>query len=381
MGSHKISLILYIFSVVQVRFCEISLSNEAPLKPVLSVKLLKSNLISGEPIIVSIRAENDSQEPVANSFRNNDYFGRKADFAFSIQNREGIRICEINIPTNSVFDPVILLKRRLLRAREFFQCEKIFLPWMNLQGKKPFSLGDEPPDNISMLPPGSYKLTVRLRWAPPRMESFHIFSQPVEFNIREPVGVDARSVKLLESGQIVGFFEGYLGDKPEPISVLLKDYPESTYAKYARLRLVLDRGHLADGAGRIETGKNEMEDLIADGLNLVQTDIDMPLNDDVLLACARMNIGLGNEEESIRILTRLVKEFPNSNSAEAAQKKLTSYSLTPEQMRQILAADTLTRQKRSSLWIGIVFGTAAIGGIFVVGYFSLFKKKQTGNTE
>jgi len=267
---------------------------------------------------------------------------------------------------------VIRTVLRTIKPGEFLQCEQMFLPWCNQ--RKDIMDQNMP---IRLLPAGLYELTSKVLWSVPQKEGVLITSNIVELQIKDPTGIDAEAVKLMQSPEVVGFFEGTRGGKPKAITTLLAKYPGSTYAKYARARLILDEEKNIWNTNRSTTTVSEKEglaNLISNALKYVQKNKDMPLSDNILLYCARMNRIIDRENESIRLLNQLVKDFPQSDAAEAAQAQLEKWTKPFEPGGK----PALTIAKRMPLLVYALIGVIVI---LVISTSILLKKKAVSRSK
>lgn len=333
--------------------------------PTLSTTLFKKQFLAGEPIIVNLKLANESLEPLPRVFSSNEDFANTPDFTFIVTAADDSKICEMHRNGADIIRVVL----GVVGSGEFWQCEQMFLPRINLQKKvKP-----ESQNSIALLSPGLYKLTAKVLWNPPQKKSVFITSNNVEFQITEPTGADAESAKLMQLPEIGGFFEGILEGKPKVITALLAKYPESTYARYARARLILDEEkHIwnTNRSANTASERKELANLISDGLDYVEKNEDMPLSDNILLYCARMSRVLDRENESVQILNRLIKEFPQSDAVEAAQAHLNSWTSSPEKMRK-------TETKTVALWTRPSLIISAVLGILItIAFLLIYMKKR-----
>jgi hypothetical protein len=327
--------------------------------PTLSITLSKKQFLSGEPIIVNLKLTNKSSKPLPRLFGSNEDFASTADFTFTMRATDGSEVGRIQRHGPNVRRIVF----KLLRPQEFWQCEQMFVPRMNLQKKARL----DPNSPIPLLPHGLYKLTAKLLWNLPGKEMVFITSNSVEFQIKEPTGIDAEAAKLMESPEVGGFFIGFRR-KSTAIATLLAKYPESTYASYARARFILGQGEYIWNTSRsapTANKKGELALLVSNGLDYVEKNKDMPLNDNILLYCARMSRVLDREKESVQILNRIVKEFPQSDAAEAGRRQLEKWD------RPLKAGEGAGLSVLSYVMI-----TSAVG-IVIAGLILLLKKKAS----
>jgi len=337
--------------------------------PTLSITVSKRQHIAGEPIIAKLKLANESGQPLPRVFGSNEDFGDTADFAFIVTTGHGAVVFDGRRQGADVIRAVL----QTIKPSEFWQCEQMFLPWSNLQ--KRGEMDQNTP--IPLLAAGLYELTSKVLWSLPQKEGVLITSNSVELQIKEPTGIDLEAVKLMQSPEVVGFFEGTRGGKPKAITTLLANYPGSTYAKYARARLILDEEKDIWNTNRSAATVSEKEglaNLISDALNYVQKHKDMPLSDNILLYCARMNRILDRENESIRLLNRLVKDFPQSDAAEPAQAQLQKWTKPFEPGGK----PALPTAKRMPV---VVYALIGVIVIFVISTIVLLKKKTSSGSK
>jgi len=346
-------VIKFTLAILMLSCCKFA-EGETTAIPTLSVTLSKKQYIAGEPIIVKLKLANESAESLPRVFGSNEDFANTPDFTFIVTAADDSKICEMHRNGADIIRVVL----GVVGSGEFWQCEQMFLPRINLQKKvKP-----ESQNSIALLSPGLYKLTAKVLWNPPQKNGVFITSNSVEFQTIEPTGIDVKAVKLMQSPELYGFFEGILGGKPKVITALLAQYPESTYARYARARLILDEEKHIWNTNRSATTISEKErlaNLISDGLDYVEKNKDMPLSDNILLYCARMSRVLDRENESVQILNRLIKKFPQSDAAEAAQHHLEKWE-NPFEPGQKPVLPTTAGKRVVAYMLIIVLGAVVI---------------------
>lgn len=321
----RLTIMMVFISSILILTCGMYAKAETTLLPTLSITLSKKQFLAGEPLIVKLKLANESSKPLPRFFSSNEDFASTASLTFIVLAPDGSKVNEQRMPAMDVHRIGLIMSKfteqpYILRSHEFWQCERMFLPRMNLQ--KTVRLDRKSP--IPLLPPGLYKLTAKLFWNPPEEKGVFITSNSVEFQINEPTGIDAEAAKLMESRDVGGFIAGFQRTKPQAIATLLANYPDSTYARYAQVRFILGQGEYMCGTSprQTENRKDELVHLISNGLDYVEKNKDTPLNDNILLYCARMSRMLHREKQSVQILNRLVKEFPQSDAAEAGQRQL-----------------------------------------------------------
>jgi hypothetical protein len=346
-------VIKFTLAILMLSCCKFA-EGETTAIPTLSTTLFKKQFLAGEPIIVNLKLANESLEPLPRVFSSNEDFANTPDFTFIVTAVDDSKICEMHRNGADIIRVVL----GVVGSGEFWQCEQMFLPRINLQKKvKP-----ESQNSIALLSPGLYKLTAKVLWNPPQKKSVLITSNNVEFQITEPTGADAESAKLMQLPELGGFFEGILEGKPKVITALLAKYPESTYARYARARLILDEEKHIWNTNRSANTASErkgLAKLISDGLDYVEKNEDMPLSDNILLYCARMSRVLDRENESVQILNRLIKEFPQSDAAEAAQHHLEKWE-NPFEPGQKPVLPTTAGKRVVAYMLIIVLGAVVI---------------------
>ena len=343
--------------------------------PVLSIALAKTECITGEPVIVSIKLANESAKPIPRVFGDNESFGRSEDFIFVVTAGDGTKVCEVGRQGASTMRVVL----GVLEPGEFWECEKMFLPRMNLDERSTF--GQRRPSRL--LSPGSYKVVAQVLWSIPGKAGTLLTSNNVEIEVKEPRGVDAEAVNLMRSPELGGFFLGVHGGKPKPVADLLSDYPKSTYAEYARVRLMLDyAGGLWNTSRAATTGeeKKKVANFISEGLDYVKENKDMPLSDNIMLYCARMSRIVDQEEKSVRILRQLVKDFPQSDAAEAAERHLGSWA-APLKPGEKGPGVGKPRQKTALPRAAYVAAAVVVGVAILFGVMLLLKKKVIRGSE
>jgi len=187
--------------------------------PTLLITLSNRQHIPGEPIIANLKISNESGKPLPQVFGSNEDFADTADFAFIVTTSDGAVVFDGRRQGADVIRTVL----RTIKPGEFLQCEQMFLPWCNQ--RKDIMDQNMP---IRLLPAGLYELTSKVLWSVPQKEGVLITSNIVELQIKDPTGIDAEAVKLMQSPEVVGFFEGTRGGKPKAITTLLAKYPGST---------------------------------------------------------------------------------------------------------------------------------------------------------
>lgn len=337
--------------------------------PTLSISLFKKKLLIGEPIIVSLKLANESMGPLPRVFGSNEYFADTSDFVLTVTARDGTMILEARKHGADVSRIVF----KTIKPGEFWQCEQMFLPRINFQ--KNVNLGSK--NSTALISPGLYKLTAKLLWNPQQKNVVFITSNSVELQINEPTGIDLKAVKLMQSPELEGFFEGIRGGKPKTIATLLSDYPESTYARYARARLILDEEKRIWSTNRSANTVSErtgLSNLIADVLDYVEKNKDVPLSDNILLYCARMSRVLDRENESVRILNRLIKEFPQSDAVESAQNHIEKWENPFEPGQKSVLSTAIGKRILFYIFIIVLVAVVIIASL-------LLKKKASSQSK
>jgi hypothetical protein len=367
----KKTYLMFLNWIILVLVCINSTNAEGLRMPELSVSLFKSRLIIGEPLIVSVKVENTSSESIPSAFSGTEDFSNSTSVIFRIFSSNGSVVCEEPITTASVDRIRLINNNPELKPNQSFHFERTFVPRSSLRQNN--QTQDE------LLSAGRYEMECTLSWSPYANETVPLVSDKIELQIVEPTGIDVEAVKLLTSSELDTFFTGRHGGRPLAITTLIAKYPESTYAKYAQLRLFLDQANHMRDTGKMDVQKNEIEDLISFGMNSVEKDNKMPLNDDILLGCARMTKALNREEEAIKIFERIVKEYPQSNSAEIAQKRLTAYKTSPDQMKD---ADQVTQSPRKKpLGNVLPIAGASVAVVVIAGVVMFLRTKKLKKAE
>ena len=329
----KRPIILVVLILIITLTCEnYTKAEDAPL-PKLTITLPKTQYIAGEPITITLKLTNESSEPIPRVFSSNEVFASTCDFNFTVTTSEDLKVYEQLKQGAGVLRIGLLIFKPILRPQEFWQCEQMFLPRMNLQNKSKMASNN----TVLLLTSGLYKLTAKILWSFPNKKRIYITSNitsnTIVFQINDPLGIDAQAASLMESREVGGFITGVRGGKPKAISTLLTNYPESTYSKYARGRLILDQAkHLWDTRPTLVAEKKiEFFSVILDGLDYVENDKNknMQFNDNILLYCARLAYKLNRENTSLSILKRIIEDFPKSDAAEAAKSHIVKWDRKP----------------------------------------------------
>ena len=293
-------------------------TSEKPL-PTLTISLYKTTLVQGEPLIVALCLTNKSEKPLRGFYSSNEHFangtieieGSSADDSPSFRQTYSLGVHQLW----GLHTPLAPGASR--------RCEKIYLPLV-------LSPSDTP--KRTTLPPGQYRVAATVQATVP------VTSEAVEFHVKPAKPEDQQALELMASRRVAGFLAGlaYSHDLPDGMSKLLEKFPDSVYAPYVKLRHILDKSEYFWRVRRkkfSEEDKKDISETIAEAIEFVRNNPHMPLADNVLLNCARLQRILQNRDECITTLTRIVKEHPNSDANEAALLHLQSWA--PETLRTI----------------------------------------------
>jgi hypothetical protein len=305
--------------------------------PLLSVSLTKKEYVVGEPLIVTVRLGSPST-PLFRVFSDNEAFARTADLVFVFSGGDGTTVGEIRV--DGADEASIDARMRSARKPgEFWECQKVILPCRSERKQALFT-------PVGLLGPGGWRLRASVLWDASAFEEqepgsvrrgVRIESGEVAFRTREPAGVDAEAVRLVTC-DLRGFFLGTSGGDPEAIRQLLARHPGSTYARYARARLLIDRMGSFWGTKRTGLSPAESEEvsrLIAEALEHAAMPEFAPLADNMLLLRARMQTIRNDNTGAARTLNLILSRFPASDAAETARTWLSNMpqgfsALTPE---------------------------------------------------
>jgi len=288
--------------------------------PELRISPSRVRFVAGEPIVVKVEVKNSSSEPMPSAFADNEDFSHSGDVVFRVTGDGGVLLCEERATWVHGIRPGIYMTKPQLRPNGSLTCERMFLPRLNLdQAVRGNAQGEVP-----LLPIGRYELKAELSWSPPGAENSSLMSEGILFDTVEPTGVDIKAAKLMTSSDVGPFFAGIHGGSPPAITELITRYPESTYARYARLRLMIDRERrIWNTSPELSPQeKSDLKSLLAEALDCVDTTEDIGLHDNVLLYSARLARKLDDENQSIQILERLIAEYPQGDSVQAAKESL-----------------------------------------------------------
>jgi hypothetical protein len=163
-----------------------------------------------------------------------------------------------------------------------------------------------------------------------------IESNTVEIEYVEPADQDAEALKLLSADSQPLFFSGNLGGQPQVIQELLRRYPKSIYACHGRARIILDsETRFLNYSGDLTAAqKQEADTIISQALAFVQEYPEMPISDNILLSCARVQRRAGKREEALETLKRIVREYGDSDARDAA-KELLQVGPSPEDLLRL----------------------------------------------
>jgi hypothetical protein len=280
--------------------------------PVLEVSLVKEECIAGQPLIVRLVAANRSSKKMTRYYWDDEDFdtrtviftfvsdGRSEVFATRLEGRGGFGR-ELRLDEPPMVDPSTT-----------WQCKKMFVPTHRHD------------DTYTVLPAGRYRLSAKAFLPGGKPVDAIESSSSVEVQIVDPTGDDAKALALLGPAGMAAFFSGVAGGKPAEIEKLLAEYPQSTYARYAQARLILDRArHWWDTQSPSSASDREkLRALVAEGRAYIRRFPDMPLNDNILLYCARMQAMARDEEGSARTLQELIRDYPQSEMIQTARKHM-----------------------------------------------------------
>jgi len=282
--------------------------------PTLILTLSQVSYVAGEPVIAQLKLVNETSEEIPRHYVSDEHFAR-AQFFFMIFGSDGTEISRQIIPGLGTLQFYHLRPR--VKPGEFLQCEQMFLTHKRLSN---------PGDPVKLLDPGTYQLRASVLW--PGAGDDGIISNPVTLEITPPVGTDMEAAKLLETYGLGGFFNGTGGGQPAAIAELLSKYPASTYARYARSRLILDKTSWFWNTKRqnvSDTEKQQVDKLISDALAYVGEYPEMRLSDNILLGCARLQAMRRQKDKAVQTLERIAKDYPMSDVKRTSEQHLTEW--------------------------------------------------------
>lgn len=317
-------------------------SGATPGDPTVFLRTPKREYVVGEPIIATVRLGSETSETPPEFF-DSATFGTLGTFVFTFASPEGQTIAEV---TMSGADAGRVARRPPFKPGEFVQCDKVIFPWTRARSTE---------EKPTPLKPGDYTVRVKVLWNPPEVldgklrypPSRLLVSNPVNIRITAPTGPEAEALKLMLSSDFRGFFEGELGGRSAVIDKVLEKYPACTYARYARVRILLDRAAWFRNyrrAGVSGAEREEAERLVSEALQYAQLPDMKPLADNVLLSRARLQEVLHDRPDVARTLGLIIRQFPSSDAREAAEKWL---ARMPQALRDLGPA-TLPEPKQEA---------------------------------
>jgi hypothetical protein len=281
--------------------------------PVLEISLTKTRYIVGEPLILRLVLANRSSEKIPRYFLGDDDFA-SMDVILTFSASDQAAVFETQIPGSggSQVVPMAMRTPPTIEPGASWQCEQMFVPMHFLD------------EVYTVVPAGRYRVSAKVFLPDRRPSGLTDSSNTLEMVIANPTGDDAKARALLGPRGMAAFFLGVRGGKPKEIERLLAEYPLSTYARYARARLTLDRARHWWGtrSTSLPSDHEELRALVAEGRAYIREFPDMPLNDDILLWCARTQYAAGDKEQSVRTLQELIRDYPQSETIPTARKHL-----------------------------------------------------------
>jgi hypothetical protein len=325
----------------------------------LTIKLRQKTYVVGEPIVVDLELRNGRQEGETPFFAGSEDFSERSDFLFSISRAGGPVASEVWVcGTGGMRLPQLARRSGVAGASRLWKCRKMFVAVAKSGG--PTGTGQKGTEEL--LGTGRYELCVKMPWLPSGRERRELMtSNVVEFEITEAVGADREAAELMGSAEAGLLMMGSPAADPSVARTLVEKYPTSTHARYARGRLLLLRQEGAWGSSGVmsDRKRDEVTDLVSEGLAFVGENKDMCLNESILLYSARLSRALGRDKESVGILNRIIVEYPESSGAEAARRQLESWTRQPVRRRVLPAASGGGR-------VGAIVSVGVVGFVVLV---------------
>jgi len=347
--------------IILTSLCCRSAYAESVRLPEFRASLAKTHLAAGEPAVVRVEVENISLESIPTVFRNIEDFSESAGVTFRVKGSDGARICEEQITPGNGHRIQLLTTNVELKPGRSFHFERMFVPRLNPGRGTQQNVSTQ----VALPSAGQYELECELSWSSRANENVVLASKGVPFQIIEPTGVDVQAAKLMTLPEVDTFFTGRHGGTPAAIAELMTKYPDSTYARYARLRLTLDRERQIwnTSPGLTPSEMKELGETLSEALSYVDTTQDMGFHDDVLLYSARLARKLGDEIGSIRILKKLIAQYPKGNTAQTAEESLVKWQRTAPLKSEPLG---MTHRNNKAWLLLIIAGLVGAGMLCLI---------------
>jgi hypothetical protein len=294
--------------------------------PVLEISLAKRQHLVAEPLILRLVLTNKSSEKMPRYFLDDEHLAITDVFlAFNRSGQSGVfqtRIAGLGVRTL----PLRFRSPPTIEPGDSWQCERMIVPSY---------LDDD--YRYTLLAAGHYRLSAKVPLPGSQPGLFVESTNALEVEITSPTGEEEKARALLGPNGMASFFLGEQGGKPEEIGRLLAEYPQSTYARYAQARLIMDSAkHWWDTRRPSSAAdRDQLPALIAESHAYIQRYPDMPLNDNILLWCARLQHMAGDEEASARTLQQLFTDYPQSEVLQTARKHVEDWRRTHKAFESI----------------------------------------------
>lgn len=286
--------------------------------PALKISLAKETFVVGEPIIVSVMLQNESAEQIKGLWPSNDSFRRGADFLFAICSPDQTVVSKL--PKRS--EDRTVYWRAALKPGECLRCEEI-VPSVHWPGGERRSF----PYMVGILPEGMYEMQARLYWSSAG-EPGYISSNSVAFTIAAAEGADAEALPLLAFSDVHLFLVDGIRRETRRVQELLQfidSHADSTYTKYVRLQTILNRLAAYEDKSPMDLTDSEREGIrgiLEKAFDFVSTYPDIPVNDNILLACAYLQDNLRDERSAAETLERIMSAYPDGDARPEAEQYL-----------------------------------------------------------
>jgi len=278
--------------------------------PVLEISSVKAECVAGQPLIVRLVAANRSSEKMTRYYRDDEDFDART-VIFTFVSDERSEVSTTRLEGRGGFSRELKLDDPpIVNPGTTWQCEKMFVPTHRRD------------DTYTVLPAGRYRLSAKVFLPAGKPVGAIESSNSFDLRIIDPTGDDAKALALLGPAGMAAFFSGVRGGEPDEIKSLLAQYPQSTYARYAQARLIMDSAkHWWDTRRPSSAAdRDQLPALIAESRAYIQRYPDMPLNDNILLWCARLQYMAGEKGESAHTLQALIRDYPQSEVIQTARK-------------------------------------------------------------
>ncbi len=309
--------------------------------PILEISAAQQRCILGEPLMLRLVLANKSSEKMPRYFLSDEAFA-DMDLILTFRASGEGTIFEVQIPGRSRAPVFPIEMRPPIEPGESWQCEKMIVPMYLLN------------DAYTILPAGRYSLSAKVFIPDRKPTGLSDSSNTVELQIVNPTGDDQKARAMLGPSGMAAFFLGEEGGKPKEIERLLAEYPQSTYARYAQARLLLDRAKCLLGmrGSFSDSDRQESRAIVAEARAYIQRYPDMALNDNILLWCARLQYTAGEKGESARTFQELFSDYPQSEVIPTARKHVLDWQRSHKAFQSIRFPSPQTSEATSAPTLG-----------------------------